>query len=353
VHGVGTGLVARGHAVELLTGQPGGLTSRSAVDGLPVRYVRTPLPAVLARRGWTRETAFGAVAAVGSAMSGADAVVSYLYADAVGASLARHLPGRRGRRPLVLKLTGAVPLSWMQEHGRRHERALLRRALAAADEVWVNSQYVVEAMAGWGREMHVVPAGIDAGTFRPSADRDPQPLVLCTAAPEEPRKRLVDLLDAWRPVRDALPGARLVLAGAASAATQAALLERLAPQDRDSVRFVGLLQDGELVQAYSRAWVTVAPSVHEALGLVTLESLACGTPVAGADSGATPELLAAAGTGRLFQSGDPASLAEAVVGCATLAQQPGTREVCRRSTFKYEWTSIVDEVERRLSALLP
>lgn len=352
VHDLGARLVERQHRVDLWTGQPGGLTSHRVVDGISVRYVRTPLPAPLARRGWTRESAFSAVAAVGAAVSRADIVLSYLYADAYGASLARHLPGRRARRPLVLKLTGAVPLWWLEQQGDRVERGFLRRALDAADEVWVNSQYVVEAMADWDRPLHVVPAGLDERAFVPSAERAPEPLVLCAAAPDEPRKRLVDLLDGWPYVRAALPGASLLLAQRTPDDTRAELLARLPSEHRASVLFAGRLGSADLAAAYSRAWVVVAPSVHEAFGLTTVEALACGTPVAGARSGATPELLSEPGTGTLFEPLDPRSLAEAVVSAAALAHQPGVRERCRAAALRYAWPGVVDDAERRMQALL-
>jgi glycosyltransferase involved in cell wall biosynthesis len=353
VHDIGARLVERGHRVQLVTGQPHGLWSRDQVDGIEVRYVRTPLPGPMARRGWTTESAFAAVAAAGALASSADAVISYLYADAYGASLSRHLPGKRGRRPLVLKLTGAVPRWWVEERQQRVERAFLRRALDAADEVWVNSQYVADAMADWDRPMHVVPVGLDERTFVPCAERAEEPLVLCTAAPHEPRKRLVDLLDGWRYVRAELPGARLLITQRTSEETRRSLLDRLDAADRSSVEFTGLLDDAELARAYSRAWVMVAPSVHEAFGLMTVEALACGTPVAGADSGATPELLSEPGTGALFQPQDPQSLAEAVVRAAGLSQESGVRETCRESAMRYAWPGIVDDVERRVTALLP
>ncbi|HEX7355234.1 MAG TPA: glycosyltransferase family 4 protein [Mycobacteriales bacterium] len=351
IHDLGARLAARGHRVDLWTGQPRGLTSRRVVDGVGVRYVRTPLPRALARRGWTREGVFGAVAAAGAAGSRADVVLSFLYADALGASLAGHLPGRRGR-PVVLKLTGSVPRAYLDAQGQRVERALLRRALDAADEVWVNSGYVVDAMADWGRPMHVVPAGLDPDLFAPVAPRSARPLILCTAAPGEPRKRVGDLLGAWRLVREQLPDAALVLAQSVSVADRQRLTDRLDAADRDSVRFAGRLDDAALAHAYSTAWVTVAPAVHEALGLATLESLACGTPVAGARSGATPELLAAPGTGRLFAPGDAVSLAAAVVEAATLVHDVDTGDRCRAAALRYAWPGVVDRVEERLTGLV-
>jgi glycosyltransferase involved in cell wall biosynthesis len=351
VHDAGMRLVERGHRVDLVTGQPEGLTSHAEVDGIGVRYVRTPLPGLLERRGWRRESTFGAVAALGAAMSKADIVTSYLYADSYGAALAKRLPmPSRRRRPVVLKMTGAVPKWWVAK--QPVERGLLRRALDTADEVWVNSRYVMEAMADWDHPMHVVPAGLDERTFVPSAERADAPVILCTAAPHEPRKRLIDLIDAWPAIRASLPDATLLLTQRTSDETRAGLLGRIPEVDQASIRFTGLLDDAELARTYSRAWVMVAPSVYEAFGLMTVEGLACGTPVAGANSGATPELLDQPGTGALYEPTDPDALADAVVRAAALAHEPGIRERCRTSALRYAWPSIIDDYERRYAALL-
>ena len=350
VHDVGTGLAARGHRVDLVTGQPRGLTQPGRFDGLRVRYVRTALPAPLARRGVTPEAAFAPAAGLAAALSRADVVLSYHYADGYAVTRADRV--LRRRRPHVLKLTGSVPRWYHEQHGSRVDQGLLRRALDAADEVWVNSPYVVEAMADWGVPMHVVPAGLDDVVFSPQGERSAVPVVLCTAAAEEPRKRVVDLLEAWAEIASALPGAQLQIAQDVRPETQAALLGAVPQEVRPSVAFVGRLSAPELAAACSRAWVVVAPAVHEALGLATLEALACGTPVAGARSGATPWLLERVGTGTLFEPGDPASLAAAVTAAAALTGDPGTADRCREAAQRFAWPRILDDIESRLLALL-
>jgi glycosyltransferase involved in cell wall biosynthesis len=349
VHDVGTGLAQRGHQVRLVTSQPTGLTSTARYDGLRVRYVRAPFTGALVRRGLKPEGAFAVPAAGAALLSRADAVISYHYPDAYGVSLADRATLRR--RPRVLKLTGSVPRWYHDKNGRRLDRELLRRALAAADEVWVNSPYVVEAMADHGVPMQVVPAGVDTDAFAPRAPRSDVPVVLCTAAPDERRKRMVDLLDGWPLVREALPEAQLHLAQSVSDSTRASLLERLPSPLRSSVVFLGRLSGEELASACSSAWVVVAPAIHEALGLATLEALACGTPVAGARSGATPWLLDQPGTGALFEPLQPVALAEAVVAAASLATAPGTVEACRASALRFAWPDILDRVEQRLEGL--
>jgi glycosyltransferase involved in cell wall biosynthesis len=323
--------------VDLVTGRPSGVTSVTSYDGMRVRYVRTPLPGPLARRGLQREGAFGAVVAGASLLSRADVTACFHYADAVGAK------ATRPRRPVVLKLTGTVPRDRVE--GQPVERRLLGRALDVADEVWVNSQYALDAMAGWGREMSVVPAGLDAEVFRSTAPRSPHVTVLCASTPDDPRKRVTDLVQAWPAIRDALPGAELLLAGAASEQTRREMTQ-------EGVRFLGVLSGPALVDAYSSAHVVVAPSVHEALGLVTLEALACGTPVAGARSGATPELLDRPGTGALFAPLDPQACAEAVVEAVRLLEDAATPERCRTSALRWEIGGITEQVEERLRRTL-
>lgn len=340
VHDLGAGLAALGHRVDLVTGQPHGLTSSAVVDGIRVRYVRTPLPGPLQRRGLQREGAFGAVVAGASLLSRADVTACFHYADAVGAK------ATRPRRPVVLKLTGTVPRDRVAD--LPVERRLLGRALEVADEVWVNSRYALEAMAGWDRPMSVVPAGLDDVTFVPSAPRRSRPTVLCASTPDDPRKRVVDLVDAWPEVAAALDDPELLLAGAASPETRQALLERLPEGLRPGVRFVGVLSGAALAAAYSAVHVVVAPSVHEALGLVTLEAMACGTPVAGARSGATPELLDRPGTGVLFEPLDPASCAAAVLACVDLAASPETSGGCRDSALRWALPGVVAQVEAGL-----
>ena len=48
---------------------------------------------------------------------------------------------------------------------------------------------------------------------------------------------------------------------------------------RDSVSFVGAVEQSRLAQYYRAANLTVMPSTYESFGLVAVESLACGTPV--------------------------------------------------------------------------
>jgi phosphatidylinositol alpha-mannosyltransferase len=251
---------------------------------------------------------------------------------------------------VVLKLTGTVEPERMDHI--RVDRRLFREAIEGADEVWCNSAYSRDVMAPFGVAMHVVPAGVDLQRFRPGTARSDPPTVLCASAPDDPRKRLVDVVDAWPAVLDAVPGARLVLAGGGSADGRRALADRLPRAAAGSVSVIGDLADDALVHAYASASAVVAPAVHEALGLTTLEALACGTPVAGARSGATAELIEPGRTGALFEPVDVHDCARGIVEAVALAGVQGVSDACRAAAAPFGWESVVPVVMERWEALL-
>jgi glycosyltransferase involved in cell wall biosynthesis len=92
------------------------------------------------------------------------------------------------------------------------------------------------------------------------------------------------------------------------------------------------------------------PAVYEALGLSTLESLSCGTPVVGADSGATSTLLADPGVGALFRPVDPGDLARVLTG--RLDRPPEDRAQCQAAGAPYDWEAITDRIEAAYAATL-
>lgn len=80
----------------------------------------------------------------------------------------------------------------------------------------------------------------------------------------------------------------------------------------DRVHFVGSQPD--TVPYIQRADVGIMASRQEAFGRATFECLATGTPVIGADTGATPEMVQSGVNGYLYRQGDAESLAEAIAG---------------------------------------
>jgi glycosyltransferase involved in cell wall biosynthesis len=72
----------------------------------------------------------------------------------------------------------------------------------------------------------------------------------------------------------------------------------------DATTFWGNLYGEELAQIYAQATLTVSPSVTEAFGMTTLESVACGTPVVASGNPGTAELMNHLQGGVLFPPDD-------------------------------------------------
>jgi phosphatidylinositol alpha 1,6-mannosyltransferase len=91
-------------------------------------------------------------------------------------------------------------------------------------------------------------------------------------------------------------------------------------------RFLGFVDDDELVAAYRRAAVFVMPGIAELQSIVTLEAMSAGTPVIAANAMALPHLVRNGRNGWLYTPGDVAELSHrlaALVGDAALRRRMG------------------------------
>ena len=79
------------------------------------------------------------------------------------------------------------------------------------------------------------------------------------------------------------------------------------------VQFVGTLQRADAPAVLSKCDMLVLPSFEEALGLVTIESIATGIPVVGSQVGGIPEVINHPNLGRLAQPGNSEDLAAAIL----------------------------------------
>lgn len=101
-----------------------------------------------------------------------------------------------------------------------------------------------------------------------------------------------------------------------------------------NLRCIGFTNDRQaLVDLYSAADVFVNPSKAETFGLVTVEAMACGTPVAAFDNSGTGELVAE-GCGLLVEDGNTQALADAVKSILNCGKVSYT-DKCRRHVCEH------------------
>ncbi|UUY06689.1 glycosyltransferase family 1 protein [Pseudomonas sp. J452] len=151
-----------------------------------------------------------------------------------------------------------IPLSWGYAYLHRFHRP--------SQAVLVSTERMREEFAAQGlRRLQLWRKGVDCNLFRPQGGAPEQPAFLYVGrlAAEKNLRAFLDL---------DLPGEKRVVGDG----PQRAELQAAYPQ----ARFLGYQQGAELAQAFATASVLVFPSRTDTYGLVMLEALACGTPVA-------------------------------------------------------------------------
>jgi glycosyltransferase involved in cell wall biosynthesis len=126
-------------------------------------------------------------------------------------------------------------------------------------------------------DIRVIPNAADTVRFTPGSS-PAEPYTVLFVGRLIPRKRVEDLLTAFRDVLERIPSARLVIAGDGPEASR---LDRLAGTLGlgEAVRFEGQVQREALPDLYRRASVFVLPSEREGMPNAQLEAMASGLPV--------------------------------------------------------------------------
>ena len=163
--------------------------------------------------------------------------------------------------PEYLRARLPVPLSWTYP--------IMQRFHAAADVCLVPTQTVAERLKDRGfANTAVFPLGVDIAQFHPELRKDlgvKSPVFLYVGRVSV-EKNIEDFL------RLDLPGTKIVVG-------DGPIRSRLARQ-YPKVKFVGHKQGEELATYFASADAFVFPSRTDTFGLVLIESLASGTPVA-------------------------------------------------------------------------
>jgi glycosyltransferase involved in cell wall biosynthesis len=143
----------------------------------------------------------------------------------------------------------------------------------------------------------------------------PQATCFCYAGKLEPKKRILDLLDALRIAIGENPALHLLVIGAGELMAQA---REMVSRHGLPVTFAGFLNQTEIPSAYAASDCLVLPSdFGETWGLVVNEAMACGRPAVVSDRvGCAADLVTDGVTGFVFPFGDTTSLARRLLSIA-------------------------------------
>jgi glycosyltransferase involved in cell wall biosynthesis len=226
------------------------------------------------------------------------------------------------RFPEYVHARCGLPLSWSY--------AALRRFHAPSRGVMVATETVRRELAAWGFDRLVAwTRGVDTGLFRPGcapAIELPRPVFLYVGrvAVEKNLPAFLDL---------DLPGSKLVVG-------DGPLLPAMRRLYSD-VHFAGAQSGEALVRYYTAADVLVMPSRTETFGLVLLEALACGVPVAAYPSSGPTDVIGDSGAGVIDEN----------LGAAALAALDIPRERCLEHAQRFGWQVCIDQFVGHLAPL--
>ena len=227
------------------------------------------------------------------------------------------------RFPEYVNARIGLPTRWLY--------AWLRRFHNAGQGMMVATQSLRDEMTERGfRQLRPWSRGVDLDLFRPlpaCAWNLPRPIFTYVG-----RVSVEKNIGAFLNLD--LPGSKVVVGGG----PQLAALRRAHPV----VHFTGPRYGAELAAAYAGSDVFVFPSLTDTFGLVILEALACGTPVAAFDVTGPRDVLA-----------DAAGCIGAIgpdLRAAAMAALKADRAACRAHAERFSWRACA---EAFLSHLVP
>ncbi|MDE3165875.1 MAG: glycosyltransferase family 4 protein [Acidobacteriota bacterium] len=347
-------LAARGHEVTVVSGKPGRTEVIPGNGYTTVCHRRWWHPA-LAKAGLLEFHMFFFPCLVHLLRERFDAVVCLTFMDAFAALVSRRFTGA----PCIFVVNG-IPPRKPYFRSLTLKGAVFGRAIRGADAIVAISEFVRGYLEQrWGRRCERLPIPLDADQFTPRRPAPDTPeIILCAAALVDRRKGGRPLMAAFNLLKRRRPQVLLQIAYALPESLRAELLALVEEPWRKDVLFTPA--DRGLADLFAAATISVLPSIWEPFGMVVLESMAAGTPVAATRDGALPELVSDPNVGCLFDPGPERDaeltniegMARAMEDCLDLAARPETARRCREHALRYAWREIGPRYERLIQSLV-
>jgi D-inositol-3-phosphate glycosyltransferase len=205
-------------------------------------------------------------------------------------------------------------------------------------------------------KVSVIPCGVNMDRFVPMAKNrvrsllkmDDASLVVLYVGRFAPVKGMEMLLEAVAELVPRYPGLKLVVVGGDGPQADSTLaLQDLAGTlgVASHLRLAGRVEHDDLPLYYNAADLLALPSFYESFGLVTLESLACGTPVAATLTGGARSIINEGVNGTLIHPPDAPSIAQGLERMLIKVQQQSfSTPQIRKSVAAYGWDMIAASI---------
>src|SRR5687768_4889756 len=221
-------------------------------------------------------------------------------------------------------------LSWQAWNRKRVAFGLTERLHIVGTSQWIAGEAKRSSLLG-KFPVSVIPNGLDTDEFAPrdkgfsrdlwNIPRDAKVVLFAAESVANVRKGFRHLADA---LADMAETKNLLLVSVGGGRCEL-------PAGLPHLPLGKVNNDRMLSTIYSAADIFVIPSLQESFGQTVIESLACGTPVVGFASGGIPDMVRPGETGWLAETGNTASLREAIIAALSDdVSRTKMAENCRR-----------------------
>lgn len=272
------------------------------------------------------------------------------------------LPAVLGRRwdGHVVHFHGPWASESQREGGKAYsvmaKRMLERAVYHRADRFIVLSKAFRDQLCqGYGIKqdrVHIIPGGVEIDHFQPLDMTEArqrlvwpqkQKIIVCVRRLAR-RMGLETLIEAFAQATVNHPDAKLMIGG------QGPLRAELEQQVQraglsKNVEFLGFVPDATLPAVYAAADLSIVPSsALEGFGLISLESLSCGTPVLVTPVGGLPDTVQGLGEDLVLKGTSVENIAAGLRGWLDGTLQIPTRKACREHVLRsFTWDRIARE----------
>lgn len=196
--------------------------------------------------------------------------------------------------------------------------------------------------------IYVIPAAV-SDAFVPAHSAADQPEYLLAVSSPSAHKNFNRMIQAFLSLRGQ-ENIQLHIVGGGNDVFADPNLKRLASRD-PRIRFLGRLNDAELIAQYQGATAFVFPSLYEGFGIPPLEAQACGCPVLAANAASIPEVLQASAL--YFDPLDVSHMAAAMERILTdLPLRQSLRRRGLTNVRRFSWEESARRVSQRIDALI-
>lgn len=203
----------------------------------------------------------------------------------------------------VLKFPETHPVARVEQFEREFISSINRATHIITDSETVR-QELIHSLSLQANRITAVPLGVGYN-FHPRSAASaavhlarygltPGRYSLCVST-LEPRKRIVELIVAWRDLPVAIRDQNQLIVAGPPGWRNERIHELVSNGTAEGwLRHIGFIEEADLPALYSGAKLFVYPSTYEGFGLPPLEAMACGTPTLVADQSCLPETCGSA-----------------------------------------------------------